>query len=281
MKTAICKHAATHGSQWDRYLRGILFVYRNIPHDSTGEKPSYLLFGVDCRTPTDAEFLNPTVLQLTDVQDYREELSLSLASARDIAAKAVQAAQRRYKKQYDRKATPVTYRVGDWVLIKFPADESGKMRKLSRPWHGPYRITEVNGPNVSASKVYNPQKEGIKVHQSRVKHCPADFPAGFYWYGGKSKGPGRPPKWVEQLLAGKDSSKEVVVNTADIAKADTASGDLPTRNKSVDMGSGENPTDVMEKCARVPVATSDSKPRGRNAHYGLRQCPRRNKKWIS
>ena len=144
LKTAIRKHAATYGPQWDRYLSGILFAYRNIPHDSTGEKPSYLLFGVDCRTPTDAEFLNPTSLQLTDIQDYREELSLSLASARDIAAKAVQAAQKRYKRQYDKKVQPVTYRVGEWVLVKFPAEESGKMRKLSRPWHGPYRITKVN-----------------------------------------------------------------------------------------------------------------------------------------
>ena len=109
LKTAIRKHAATYGPQWDRYLSGILFAYRNILHDSTGEKPSYLLFGVDCRTPPDAEFLNPTSLQLTDIQDYREELSLSLASPRDIAAKAVQAAQKRYKRQYNKKVKPVTY----------------------------------------------------------------------------------------------------------------------------------------------------------------------------
>ena len=113
LKTATHKHAATYGPQWDRYLSGILFAYRNMPHDSMGEKPSYLLFGVDCRTPTDAEFLNLTSLQLTNIQDYREELSLSLASARDIAAKAVQAAQKRYKRQYDKKLKPVTYRVGE------------------------------------------------------------------------------------------------------------------------------------------------------------------------
>ena len=108
-----------------------------MPHDSTGEKPSYLLFGIDCRTPNDAEFLNPTTLQLTDVQDYREELSLSLASVREIAAKAVQAAQKRYKKHYDKKVNPATYRVGEWVLVKFPANDSSKLRKLARPWHGP------------------------------------------------------------------------------------------------------------------------------------------------
>ena len=55
LKTAIRKHASTYGPKWDRYLYGILFAYRNIPHDSTGKKPSYLLFGVDCRTPTDTE----------------------------------------------------------------------------------------------------------------------------------------------------------------------------------------------------------------------------------
>ena len=30
--------------------------------------------------------------------------------------------------------------------------------------------------------------------------CPPDFPAGFYWYGEKRSGPGRPPKWVSKLL---------------------------------------------------------------------------------
>ena len=88
------------------------------------------------------------------------------------------------------------------------------MQKLSTPWYGPYRITKINGPNASALKVYHPQKDGITVHYSRVKHCVINFPAGFYWYGGKSKGPGRPPKWVEQLLAGKQTDK-VVVNIAD------------------------------------------------------------------
>lgn len=29
---------------------------------------------------------------------------------------------------------------------------------------------------------------------------PDNFPAGYYWYGGKQKGPGRPLKWVERFL---------------------------------------------------------------------------------
>ena len=125
---------------------------------------------------------------------------LSLSSARQLAARCLQRAQVRYKKFYDNKIHQTTLRVGDWVLIHFPSDESGRLRKLSRPWHGPYRIVDRNDPDVTCVKVYHPQDGPLQVHQSRVCHCPADFPAGYYRYGGKRKGPGRPPKWVDRLL---------------------------------------------------------------------------------
>lgn len=51
LKFMIRKHIAQFGKQWDRYLPGLLWAYRNTPHESTGEKRSYLLFGVDCHLP--------------------------------------------------------------------------------------------------------------------------------------------------------------------------------------------------------------------------------------
>ena len=44
LKTMLRKHAARFGNQWDTYLSGVLWAYRNTPHTSTGEKPSFLLF---------------------------------------------------------------------------------------------------------------------------------------------------------------------------------------------------------------------------------------------
>ena len=119
--------------------------------------------------------LNPSPLQPGEMRDYCEELSLSLWSGRQNAALAIQAAQKRYKAQYDSRVKPTNYVTGDWVLVKFPPEESGRMRKLSRPWHGPYRITNTRRPDVDVSKVYRPQDGGIQVHQSRVKHCPPNF----------------------------------------------------------------------------------------------------------
>ena len=54
-------------------------------------------------------------------------------------------------KHYNKKVIPATYRVSEWVLVKFPADESGKLRKLARPWHGPYqrwrKVVKLGGAN--------------------------------------------------------------------------------------------------------------------------------------
>ena len=158
----------------------MLWAYRNTPHEATGEKPSFLLFGLDYRTSTEAAFLPPAQLQVADVDDYRQELVVSLSSARELAAKSIQAAQKKYKKLFDKKARPTSFNVGSWVLVLFPHELTGKNRKLSRPWHGPYRVNSVDDPDISVSKVYIPQDGSIQVHQSRVKVCPTNFLSGFY-----------------------------------------------------------------------------------------------------
>ena len=89
LKTMIRKHVQKFGSNWDQFLPGLLWAYRNVPHESTGEKPSYLLFGYDCRSPTEAALMPPTPPQSVDVDDYRQEMTLSLSSARDIAAASI------------------------------------------------------------------------------------------------------------------------------------------------------------------------------------------------
>ena len=163
---------------WDKYLSGVRRAYRNTPHESTGEKPSFLLFEMDCRSPTEAALLPPTLIQATDVSDYREQLVLSLSAARDSASKSIRQAEKKYKKYYDQKAATRPYQFGDWVLVKFPHEETGRQRKLSRPWYGPYRVIACNDPDVTVAKVYFPQDGPIQVHQLRVTPCPAEFPAG-------------------------------------------------------------------------------------------------------
>ena len=96
------------------------------------------------------------------------------------------------------------------VMIRFSADESGRNRKLSCPWHGPFRVTSINGPWYRSFKYLLP--ELILVHQSRVKAYPQNYPGGFYWYGGRRRGVGKPPQWVEDLLADQLSYQSSTAN---------------------------------------------------------------------
>ena len=67
LKMMLCEHAAEFERQWDTFLPGVLWAYRNTPHESTGEKPSFLLFGIDCRSPTESAFLPVNKIKEVDI----------------------------------------------------------------------------------------------------------------------------------------------------------------------------------------------------------------------
>ena len=86
-------------------------------------------------------------------------------------------------------------------MIYFPQDDTGKHRKSSRPWHGPYCIISQDDPDITAKKIFFPDDPPIQVHQSRVMKCLPGFPSEFYWYGARRAKPGRPSKKLQEQLA--------------------------------------------------------------------------------
>jgi len=54
LKAMLRKHAVKFGPQWDKYLPGVLLAYHNTPNETTKDKPSFLMFGLDLRSPTEA-----------------------------------------------------------------------------------------------------------------------------------------------------------------------------------------------------------------------------------
>jgi len=120
------KHVSKFKVQWDRYLSGVLWAYHNTPHSSTDDQPSFLLFRFDCHHPTEAAILPSRTLTPTDVTDYREELILSMSTARALASKSILKSQERQKTDYDKHAKSSKLRLGEWVLIHVPQDETGK-----------------------------------------------------------------------------------------------------------------------------------------------------------
>jgi hypothetical protein len=124
---------------------------------------------------------------------------LLLSTARQMAADSIRTAQACYKKTYDRRETD--YKLGDWVLVRFPQEETGRMQNLPRPWNGPYRVVDRQELDLTVVKVCSPQDGQIQVHQNRVAPCPPEPPSGFFWYGTRRARPGRPPKVCQPTAA--------------------------------------------------------------------------------
>ena len=100
---------------------GVLWTYRNTPHDSTSEKPSFLLFGHDLRTPTETCFLPASPVYGGAVEDYREE-QMVLSSARELAVENIRKLKRNYDRRVSTPSSPM--KCGNWVLVHFPHKES-------------------------------------------------------------------------------------------------------------------------------------------------------------
>ena len=113
--------------------------------------------------------------------------------------------------------------------MKLPADETGGMRKLARPWHSPYRVLGTNEPDITVEKAYRSQDGTIQVHKTRVTPCPDTFPAGYHWYGDRRQSPGCPPRWVDRLL--RDTEQENVSRYDEVP--DTAASDPTPRGECV------------------------------------------------
>ena len=80
------------------------------------------------------------------------------------------------KKQYDKRAKPVTYQEGTRVMVFMPKEARSKNRKLALPYHGPYRVLEVRQNCLLVQPVDRPDDEPILVNMDRVVECSEELP---------------------------------------------------------------------------------------------------------
>ena len=53
-------------------------------------------------------------------------------------------------------------------MVYMPVERTGKNRKLSRPYFGPYRILEVHPNGLIVRPVDRPDEQSIRVNQDQV-----------------------------------------------------------------------------------------------------------------
>lgn len=130
-----------------------------------------MLYGCDARIPTEAAPNASLSLHMLDIADYRTELVIGLTTAWNSACTCITKAQKNMTDmpnlQYIRSVTEL------WFTCLMRCQVH---RKLSLPYHGPYRIIDIDSNYVSVKSVDRPDEQLIRVNMDRITLCPAEVP---------------------------------------------------------------------------------------------------------
>ena len=105
------------------YLLGVLWAYRNTPHKVTKEKPSFLLFGLDLKSPSEASLLPVSSMESSTVENYHEQVMVMLSSARSLAAANLKRSQAKSKNRYDQNGI-LFGEIGYWSSFPVMSQEN-------------------------------------------------------------------------------------------------------------------------------------------------------------
>ena len=136
LKAMLAKTVTEGEKDWDEKIPYLLFAYRASIQHSTQESPFSLLYGRDPRLPTEA-VLSPTTRSFVELKEYGARLHSRMSDAWELAHGMVKKVQSRQKKQYDRRSRPPNFAEGDRMFLLKPAELTGELQKLARPYHGP------------------------------------------------------------------------------------------------------------------------------------------------
>jgi transposase InsO family protein len=135
-----------HQRDWDKFLSMMEFAYNNSINPTTGVSPFLLNQGFHPLVP--ASLISPTTTPAPAVADFIQQQSSVLALAQDAIAQA----QLQQKHYADKFHQPVSFTVGDMVLlstehISAAAHANRPSKKLEPNFVGPFKIIEAINDN--------------------------------------------------------------------------------------------------------------------------------------
>ena len=78
---------------------------------------------------------------------------------------------------------------------------------------------------------------------NRVVKCPSEFPPGYFWYGSKRHGPGRPPKWIDRLVK-KSTTPGEVSDDSDEERLSDANSDTKFEAENSELEPENEPSEL-------------------------------------
>ena len=169
----LAKSVAPGTMEWDERLPYVLFAYRAALQTSTGESPFFLLYGRDPQLPSKA-VLSPLHRSDIKLDDYKSTMVRERGTAWDLAKETIGKAQKRQKRQHDKHTKNADFRVGERAFVLMPATKTGPLRKLARPFKGPYRVVTLHPNGADLHLIEKPRSEPIRVALNRLRRCPTE-----------------------------------------------------------------------------------------------------------
>jgi len=145
LEEMIRKFIHDNPSDWDKYIDFLLFAMRETTNTSTNFSAFEMVFGRKVTGPLclqrqsweNGSFVDQKlkVPAAKYVHELAKKLQVTQAAARENVAKS----QARMKRNYDKKSSIRSLKVGDLVLLLLPSSE----KKISWQYMGPYPVTET------------------------------------------------------------------------------------------------------------------------------------------
>ena len=146
---------------WPLYMAPLAFAYNTALHRSIKCTPFFLTFGIEPRLPS---MPTPDTKRYYGQSEAAEWFN-TLQHCRQIAAQHNMQASDQMQNQFNKKASPYHYTVGQLVWL----DEQnflGRNRKLSPNWTGPFAIVKVFNMGVVEIQLRNRR---LRVNVARIK----------------------------------------------------------------------------------------------------------------
>ena len=160
--------------EWEDHLCQLCMAYNTSRQPTTGYTPFYLMFGRQARMPIDIMFGTPSP-PASPATEYATLLRERLESAFQKVRQNMKYKLERQKEVYDHKTHGSPFADGDLVWLHSSRVNPGQLRKLHRPWSGPFRIVKkLSDATYRIQHTSNPRCR-LVVHFDRLKPCPPDI----------------------------------------------------------------------------------------------------------
>jgi len=163
LHVALTMYTDANQKNWPQHLQALVFAYNSSIQLSTFYSPHFLLYGREPILPIEAD---ATLTNHLSLQEIINNMNL----ARSITRERLMIRQKQYAKYFNQNKRPVSFKIGNEVMVRKDKRKKGLSSKLFRYWYEPYTIIDQIGDvNFVIESVRRGKSYKETVHSDKLK----------------------------------------------------------------------------------------------------------------